>query len=115
MQMSPIEFKYEVMICFWFSINIELLEAARILYKLDPIIGEIMKNFRSPEAKKLIEQHNESNQRKKRKDVTALSVSNDLSASMADRSKEIVQEDDIQHDNDDDDVENEEVFGALGK
>ena len=77
-QMTPIEFKYEVMICFWFSIHIEYVEAANILYELDEIIEQVMKNFRSPEAKKLIELHKAaSNKRKRKKDVTAMSVTPD--------------------------------------
>ena len=68
--MTPIEYKYEVMISFWFAIHIEYLEAAIYLYDRDPIIAEIMKNLRSPEAKKLIELHKDSKKRRRR-DATA--------------------------------------------
>ena len=113
-QMTPIEFKYEVMICFWFSIHIEYVEAANILYELDEIIEQIMKNFRSPYAKKLIEQHKDNNKKKRRKDATAMSVTPDHSASNMDRSKEIVQEEDLLGDNNDEDVE-EDVFANPDK
>ena len=53
--MSDIEYKHEVMLCFWFSIHLEMFNAAVILYKMDPIIEDIMKNFRSDKAKALIE------------------------------------------------------------
>ena len=32
------EFKFEVLICFWFSIHLDLVEIAKELYNLDPII-----------------------------------------------------------------------------
>ena len=89
MIMTPLEYKYEVMICFWFSIDIEYLEAAIYLYDRDPIIGEIMKNLRSPEAKKLIEQH-KNNKKRRRRDQTAPSVSIDQRGyANIDRSNEV--------------------------
>ena len=53
--MGHIEFRHEVMLCFWFAIHLEMFNAAILLYDLDPIIEDIMKNFRTDKAKALIE------------------------------------------------------------
>lgn len=39
--------KYEIMLCFWFSIHHLCLEEAKLLYTLDPMIGEIMQQLRA--------------------------------------------------------------------
>lgn len=41
------EFKYEVMLCFWFAIHTEAVAEAQLIYKIDPIIESIMQNLRT--------------------------------------------------------------------
>ena len=55
MLMGHVEFRHEVMLCFWFSIHLEMFNSAVILYEMDPIIKDIMKNFRTDKAKAIIE------------------------------------------------------------
>ena len=40
------DYKNDVMICFWYSIEKGLLNQAQKVFKLDPIIGIIMKDLR---------------------------------------------------------------------
>ncbi len=43
---EQIEYKNDVMICFWYSIEKGLLDQAQKIFKLDPILGIIMKDLR---------------------------------------------------------------------
>jgi hypothetical protein len=55
MQMEEKEYRHEVMLAFWFSIHLSAFGAAVKLYDMDPIIAEIMSNFRTDKAKEIIE------------------------------------------------------------
>ena len=46
MQISPEQYKYEVMLCFWFAIHKQMKLEYELLYTLDPICEQIMKNLR---------------------------------------------------------------------
>ena len=67
MQMEEDEFRYEVMLAFWFSIHLGALKSARLLYHMDGIIPRIMANFRTDKAKAIIEGMRNNDKDKKKK------------------------------------------------
>jgi hypothetical protein len=62
---------------------------------MDKIIPDIMRNFRTDEAKGLIEEERDKGKEKKKKRLQMSQTSNDMSQSMAaeDKSKEINEDD----------------------
>ena len=60
-------FKYEVMLCFWFAIHIEAVEVAQFIYKIDPVIFNIMTNLRKF-GEEAIDQKRYDDQRRARRE-----------------------------------------------
>ena len=44
--LDPRTFKFEVLICFWLSLHMKLLEFAQHLYNTDPLLDKILTNMR---------------------------------------------------------------------
>jgi hypothetical protein len=100
------------MIAFWFSIHLGALGAAKKLYEMDKIIPEIMRNFRTDEAKAIIESMRYTG-KDKRKKYQMSQTSNDMSMSMAaeDKSKEVHEDEVPEKNKEDEDVqEDEQIF-----
>jgi len=93
-QMEEKVFRYEVMLAFWFAIYVEAFGAANKLYGMDKIIPDIMRNFRTDEAKRKIEEMRDVGKDKKKR-LQMSQTSNDISQSMVaeDKSKEVFEED----------------------
>ena len=72
MQIDPILYKYEVMLCFWFSIYKESLYECQLLYTLDPICIQIMKNLRGKGEPILTAKREAENSKKKKKDMFSM-------------------------------------------
>ena len=101
----------EIGVSDWFSIDQEMINAACILYDMDPIIKDIMRHFRSPKAKAWIEAQRVDRRKKRKRGFQLSQTSNDLSASMAvdeDKSKELIEEEEkVQNAKDDDNNDDE--------
>ena len=65
---AKIEFKYEVMLCFWFAVHREQVDMVRMIFDIDPIIDKILRVIRITGAEELIIKRgrDEDKERKKR-------------------------------------------------
>lgn len=96
-------YTFEVMLCFWFALYKETLYETQLLYTLDPICAQIMKNLREKGEDAIKEKREREANQKKRRDM--FSISN-LSASALDASG-VNASNEISKDN----MEDEDPFG----
>lgn len=106
-------FKLEVMICLWFCIHKESLEEVKLIFNLDPIAKDIIKNIREV-GRPEIKARDEELMRKKNKGRRINLSSADMSKSMLNNSADFVEEkEEIKEDEENPDEKNFENLKEL--